>query len=140
MARQQPGSLLHPDRPSLLPHPLMLEIADIHGNLKPEFQEYEEMLPLEPGSLGPVWWPHQVEGQPMNTRERHRHFVQRLDETYREVNRHAPSAAISQPPPGSATASATLSNSMPQLVLKSLLLLRAEALTDICRRRAGRHV
>jgi hypothetical protein len=54
-APEQPDSLLHPDRPSLLPHPLMLEVANIHGTLKPEFQEYEVLLPLECGSLNPEW-------------------------------------------------------------------------------------
>jgi len=86
------------------------------------------MIDLDPGSLDPVWWPHQVEGQAMNAADRHRYFVQRLDETYREFRRHEPSAATSTPPPGSDSASATPPSSKPQRVLKSLLLLRSEAL------------
>jgi hypothetical protein len=129
-APEQPDSLLHPDRPSLLPHPLMLEIADVHGNLKPEFEEYEEMLPLEPGGLNPEWWPREAEGKPLSPRERHGHFNQQLDETYRRLRREK-SAASSQPAPESATAPATAASSRPQLVLRSLLLLRSAALTDI---------
>ena len=122
-APEQPDSLLHPDRPSLLPHPLMLEISDIHGNLKPAFQEYEEMLPLEPGSLNPAWWPHQ--GKALSVRERHGDFNSHLDETYRH-ERQSPGAF--PPPPANATASATPPSSRPQLVLKSLLLLRSAVL------------
>jgi len=125
---EQPDSFLHPNRRALLPHPLMLQVAEIDGTLKPEFQEYEEMIDLDPGSLDPVWWPWAVEGQEMTAAERHGYFNQRLDETYRSLKRHAASAATSPPPPGSATASPTPPSSMPQLVLKSLLLLRSEAL------------
>ena len=45
------------------PSPLMLEVADLDGNLKPEFQEWEGTLPLSAGSSVPTWWPERVEGQ-----------------------------------------------------------------------------
>jgi len=95
------------------------------------FQEYEEMLPLAPGSLDPEGWPREVEGRPLSVRERHRDFVQQLDETYRRLQRQEPSATNSPRPAGERTASATPANSRPQLVLKSLLLLRCTALADI---------
>jgi hypothetical protein len=130
--QEQPDSLLHPDHPGFLPHPLMLQVAEIDGTLKPEFQEeYGEMIDLDPGSLDPVWWMWAVDGQPMSARERHGYFNQRLDETSRELKRHEPSAAASPPPPGSDRVSPTPPSSMPQLVLRSLLLLRSEALADI---------
>jgi hypothetical protein len=64
----------------------------------------------------------------MNALERHRYFVDRLDQTYRRLKRPASSAGTSPPSPGSDSASATPPSSMPQLVLKSLLLLRSEVL------------
>jgi hypothetical protein len=65
------------------------------------------MLPLEPGSLDSEWWPREVEGRPLSVRERHRDFVQQLDETYRRLQRQEPSATNFPRPPESGTASAT---------------------------------
>jgi hypothetical protein len=90
----------------------MLEIADVYGNLKPAFQEYEEMLSLAPGSLNPEWWPWVgSDGKELTVRERHGDFNANLDETYRRLRGASPT------PPSSG----------PQLVLRSLHLLRAAA-------------
>jgi hypothetical protein len=129
---EQPDSFLHPNRRALLPHPLMLQVAEIDGTLKAEFEDYREMIDLDPGSLDPVWWMWAVEGQPMDQAERHGYFNQRLDETYRFLkSTEPPSAATSPTPTGERYSVADRApSSMPQLVLKSLLLLRSEALPD----------
>jgi hypothetical protein len=95
-------------------NPLMLEVANLDGSLKPEFQEWESVLPLDADSLVPMWWPGEIEGQILSAEERAGDFAGNLEVLV--AMREGHSAAHSP---------ARNESSKPQHVLYSLLWLRS---------------
>lgn len=83
------------------PHPLLLEIANADGSLRPEFQEWEELLPLEPDSLVPEWFPGAFEGQQLSPEDREQCFRKEFEAAHQDLlwsgSRRSPGACGSAP-------------------------------------------
>jgi hypothetical protein len=111
-----------PPKSLVLPHPLMLLVANLDGSPLPEFQEWadEGLLDLEPDSLVPLWFPWAWDDRELSPEERRVLFVDQLSAVYQTFR---PSGSRPATPSG-ATASPTPPSSKPQAVLKSLLQLR----------------
>lgn len=108
--------------------PRLLLIANPDGSLKPEFQDWEQEIELEAGSLMPVWWPQEQDGQVLSPQDREASFAATLDGLLKSQLPPSPSSSATSR--GSDSASPTPKTSMPQLVLKSLLRLRSAVLPE----------
>lgn len=103
------------------PNPLMLEVADRNGEPHPALKDQAELLNLDPDTLVPRWWPHQMEGHSLTPAERASVFAENLEVAFRTLH---PSS--SQPDSATSTsASPTTESSRPQQVLASLRLLHS---------------
>jgi hypothetical protein len=60
-------------------HEALLLLAKPGGELREQFVDWENALPLEPGSLIPVWYPWRVDEKEMNAEERSAQFRFDLD-------------------------------------------------------------
>ena len=118
---------LRPSTPSELPrlrtirpHPLMLQVANLGGEPKPEFEQWRhDLLNLEADTLIPCWFPHSLDGiGTLTERDRADAFAEYFEMTYRMFLPSAP-----RPASGFSTVPPT-ENSRPQRVLKALIELR----------------
>ena len=128
-----PPSLLGegPAPPPGLPNPAdprLLLVANSDGSLKPEFQEWDLALELEAESLLPVWWPWEVEGEPLSPQEREQNFRMSLDMFLTPPALPRPSSSVTSL--ASATASPTRPSLTGRAVLQSLLRLRSVVRPD----------
>ncbi len=100
----------------------MLEVAELDGEFKPEFEEWAgELGPLAPDTLVPLWWPSRWEGHEMTAQERIRDFAANLEVVFMlQPEHHSPSDS-----PASGSTSGTRASSTPQRVLRSLIQLRS---------------
>ena len=123
LSRESEQPLGPPQPRNSLAHQALLLLAQPNGQLKPEFQEWESLLSLEPESLVPVWWPHEESnGRPLSSKER----IVDFQETFTSLLSDSP-----RPSRVSDSASPAKPNLTPHSVLQSLLQLRSAVVPEI---------
>jgi hypothetical protein len=103
--------------PPIPAHEAVLLLAEPGGRLRPEFMDWEGDLPLEPGSLVPVWYPRKVDGEELNAEQRNAQF--RFDLALLLAS-HCPTTPASGPPAMHVESDCTAHD-----VLRALLELRS---------------